>query len=219
VYNGQGRDLKTGEPHGPWLSYREGAGCFFTPNSTLRCEFDVYADAARSNLIGTGSIFTDEFSTAPSGFPNIAYLGGSLTVNTNIPNSPYDTSDPQYVNFRSITNGRIFYPLARQHPPNTSQPPESNVIHYESDGTALIKLWGSDGWNGSTWDPATRHTALDIFLRVTCPTIPPIEPTCPPCTDNRGNFIASTGTTAASYHSPSNCVTLSFGNNASPNGL
>jgi len=218
VYNGGGQDLMAGTPQGPWISLQQGLSCYFIPNTTLSCSFNIYSDSGRTSLIGTGQFSSNNFFTVVDSSGTV-FFGGDLAVTTNIPVSPHPTG-ASFVNFRSGTY-QLHYEAARMFPTDTSQPALLNTIAYSASDAGVITLWGGNGWNGTAFDASTRTTGLDLRFTFSCPNNPPIIVGCPPCADAGSNFVVPTACIAAEipvrHHSSTTCVTLSFDASTSVN--
>jgi len=210
VYTGGGQPLMSGVPLGPYIGLQQGLNCYFIPNSTLSCPINIYSDAAHTNLIGTGQLSSNSLTTTTDSQGNV-YIGGSVNVTTNIPGG--SLTDAAHINFVS-NSFNLFYEPTRVFPTDLSQPPLLNTIQYSSSDSGMITMWGGNGWNGTDYVSTTRTTGLDLRFSFSCPNIPPIIVTCPPCLDTASNFVIPTACTTdeipVHHHSDTTCITFTF---------
>jgi hypothetical protein len=211
VYTGNGQPLMTGTPLGPYIG--NFANCVFVPNSTLSCSFTIYNDSALTLPIGTGSFSGSDFFVVSTGGVN--FFGGDLLVTTDITSSPFpDASDASTVNFRSGTY-TIHYEASQIYPAvGSSQAALLNTIQYTSSTSGFISLWGSNGWNGSSYS-SSRTTGLDLRFSFSCPSVQPIIPPAEcPCTSSADVYSLSSGCASAGAtilrSSSSTCIGLDF---------
>jgi len=213
TYTGNGQPLFSGVPLGPYLG--GWTGCYFIPNATLSCSFTVYNDSALTLPIGTGTFSSSNMAIVQSG--STLYYGGDMQVVTTI-TSPIAGSAANTVNFRS-GSFNIHFQAQLQHPDATdARGALANTIQYVTGDSGFITMWGSNGWNGSAYDAATRTTGLDLRLQFFCPNNPPIIVPCESCTDANSLFTISSsciGSSPILRRSPSTCIQVAFSSSSS----
>jgi hypothetical protein len=196
-------NLMSGSPVGPYFSFNEGPNCYWIPNSTLSCGLTIYEDAARSNQIGTGSISGNNFAIVNG------YIGGDVTLSYTITGALLG-SYPSPNLFQSQTTTVHFKP-ERTSPTDLNQPAIANLVKYAADlQSGTLTLWGSNGWNGSTFSGHT--TGVDLRASLVCVTNPPIEVPCVPAPGSSYSVPYGCAQSAQSirFRSTSTSIGLSF---------
>jgi len=222
IYNTGAGNLMTGTPQGPYFSAMEGNNCYWIPNGPLNCGLNLWADAAHTIFLGTGMInstllIANDTTTAP-GFH---YVGGSVRLTTQITNLAYISPTPS-TNFHDL-NLELFFPAMQLM--SAGGNPFANGVSTVG-GVEYLTLWGSNGWNGTTWDASSRTTGFDIRVSLECTSgntghnVP--CPTCPggvvvvpsACNANHlpisqsvpGNCMVMTWSSSSSTSSGNGCV-------------
>jgi hypothetical protein len=203
----------SGQPQGPWFSVIEGPDSYFIPNSTLAAKLNVYGDSSRTQLIGTGTMASNNMFVSRQG--GVDYFGGDIQVSITIPSSPFPGNDPTRINFRSGSFS-IHFRAQREFPQDTNLPSIANVLKYSSmlqnQEAGSMTMWGADGFDGAQFSNAVR--GMDIMFNFQCPNIPPIVIECPDCSNPASNFVVPSACIALNqrvhHHSNDKCITMSW---------
>jgi len=199
-------NLMSGTPLGPYFAIDASKPSSFFPNGSLDASLLIYGDLARTQLIGTGTIHSDELDVTAAGF-----AGGYMQLSTRFTTLLFPTGD-QNANFRNQDSTVYFQPQNVHSSP--SNPSVSIANRFTSiNGGLYLTLWGSSGWNAGTqmYDVATRGTGIDLRFAASCPNNPPpIIEGCP-CDSNvqtQSYAAYARGTTLRFTGTP--CVALQF---------
>jgi len=229
IYNPGAGNLMTGQPGaptGPYFQLIEGSNCFWIPSGQFSCDTRLYADQAHSKFLGFGRLRSSNLlASSNTQLPGFHFVGGDVTLSTNFSDVPpgYSSSDARFTNFRAQTTTLHFTATQMFPDVSTGQPPVANGVE-NSTSTRYMTLWGSNGWDGTTWPDAARTTGFDIRSVLTCTNMAPPVPTppspCPDCTtlvtvpeacNTQGRTIEHTRA--------SNCMILNFANSGDVNAF
>jgi len=207
-------NLMGGNPQGPW--FRLNAGCKWHPaDHSFDCPLNLYQDAARTQLIGSGRLYSDAtrfIEEKPNG-----YIGGDLLLSTTINPLAVTTNPSPNDNYVS-RNTTIHFEAKQTWPdPATLLPAQANKAQFSADKkSGVLTLWGSNGWNGEAFTGQT--TGLDFRANFNCPENPPVTEPCP---NDANTFSVAYACVAANqpirFHSATTAIGLTF--NSGPLGV
>jgi len=186
--------------------------CFWVPNGAFNCAADLFLESSRSTHIGwatfNSSSFTVQGITTSPGFH---LAGGAVQLTTHITNTNFVAPQPS-VNFQSQSTS-VQFPLQVLLPMAPSnEAPVANGITFVGQ-TQFLTLWGSNGWNGSTWG-SSRTTGVDFRASMICNPPGTVRPpsNCPSCPEGQrvvpGACIAASSPISQTV--PGTCISLSF---------
>jgi hypothetical protein len=209
-------DLMSGQPFGPYFSARS-SDCFWVPNGAFSCSLDLFLESFRTTLIGWGTLNSSSLTAqGVTTQPGFHLVGGSMQLTTHITNPSFVAPTPS-INFHDLSTTIVFPAQILMPAQPSNAAPVSNGISFIGS-TQFLTLWGSNGWNGTTWD-SSRTTGADFRASMVCspPTTTRPPSACPACPEGQRvvpkgciDAHASIAQTVAG-----NCISLSFSQSAS----
>jgi hypothetical protein len=199
-------NLQSGTPLGPYFSIDASKPSSFFPNASFSASLLIYGDQARSQLIGTGTLSSDELTVDASGF-----AGGFAQLSTRFSVLLFPTG-AENQNFR---NQDVTLYFERKNVHSSPSNPSVSIANRLAtiNGRQFLTLWGSNGWNAALgrFEQANAGAGIDIRFELTCPdNPPPIIEGCP-CESNvqlQSYASYTQGTTLRFTGTP--CVSLQF---------